>query len=128
MSIPMAQARCRSVLDAVSKVIVGKKNVLEYVMVGMLAEGSHILFEDLPGLAKSVMAAAFARASGMLFRRVQFTPDLLPSDITGNYVYDQKTSEFNFRQGPIFSNVLLADEINRASPKTQSALLEAMAE
>jgi MoxR-like ATPase len=94
----------------------------------MVTEGCHILFEDMPGLAKSVMASAFARASGCEFRRVQFTPDLLPGDITGTYIFNQQNQDFVLRPGPIFANVLLADEINRASPKTQSALLEAMAE
>lgn len=128
MSIPQVQARVRALLETVGRVIVGKRTVLESVAIGILSEGSHVLFEDVPGLAKSVMAAVFSRASGSTFKRVQFTPDLLPSDITGNNVYDQATRRFVFHPGPIFTNFLLADEINRASPKTQSALLEAMAE
>lgn len=122
------QAPIRALVDEVAKVIVGKRDVLELVSAVVLTEGAHILFEDLPGLGKSVMASAFSRASGTVFKRVQFTPDLLPSDITGTYVLNQGKSEFEFHQGPIFTNFLLADEINRASPKTQSALLEAMAE
>lgn len=127
-TVAVVQERVAALLGAVGRVIVGKQKVLESVALGILSEGSHVLFEDVPGLAKSVMAAAFSRASGCLFKRVQFTPDLLPSDITGNNVYDQATQRFVFHPGPIFSNFLLADEINRASPKTQSALLEAMAE
>lgn len=118
----------QALIDEVSNVIVGKRNVLEMVAVSILSEGAHILFEDLPGLAKSVMAATFAQASGTTFKRIQFTPDLLPADITGTYVLDQKEGKFTFSEGPIFTNFMLADEINRASPKTQSALLEAMAE
>ncbi|MGB1585891.1 MAG: AAA family ATPase [Thermoplasmatota archaeon] len=120
--------RIEPLIDEVAKVIVGKRDSLELVAMSFLTEGAHLLFEDLPGLGKSVMASAFSRASGSRFNRIQFTPDLLPSDITGTYVLDRRTSEFQFNEGPIFTNVLLADEINRASPKTQSALLEAMAE
>lgn len=116
------------IVEEVSKVIVGKREVLEKVMVAFLASGSHVLFEDMPGLGKSVMCESFAAASGCDFHRVQFTPDLLPGDITGSSVFNQKDEEFVFHPGPIFTNILLADEINRASPKTQSALLEAMAE
>ena len=116
-----------SVINEVCKVIVGKEHVLEQVMLGILANG-HILFEDYPGLAKTMIAKSFAMTLGCTFRRVQFTPDLLPADITGTYVYDQKTGDFHLRKGPIFTNVLLADEINRAPPKTQAALLEAMQE
>ena len=116
-----------SVINEVCKVIVGKEHVLEQVMLGILANG-HILFEDYPGLAKTMIAKSFAMTLGCTFRRVQFTPDLLPADITGTYVYDQKTGDFHLRRGPIFTNILLADEINRAPPKTQAALLEAMQE
>ncbi|MEA3202806.1 MAG: MoxR-like ATPase [Thermoplasmata archaeon] len=123
-----ARRQMQGLVDEVAKVIVGKRRVLELVAICSVTEGAHILFEDLPGLGKSVLAASFARASGTVFKRVQFTPDLLPSDITGTYVLDQKEGKFNFHEGPIFTNFLLADEINRASPKTQSALLEAMAE
>ena len=116
------------ILGQVRQVVVGKQDVLKYVAAGIITEGCHILFEDMPGLAKSVTAAAVSQATGCEFRRVQFTPDILPGDITGTYIYNQTTAQFTLRPGPIFSNVLLADEINRASPKTQSALLEAMAE
>jgi MoxR-like ATPase len=121
------QATCNRIIDEVAKVIVGKKEVLRLVLVNILSQGN-ILFEDYPGLAKTVMASTFARASGCDFKRVQFTPDVLPADITGSMVYDQKAGEFQFRPGPVFTNILLADEINRAPPKTQSSLLEAMAE
>src|SRR6266849_4994342 len=118
---------CQQVVGHVRKVIVGKENVLEQVMLAVLAN-SHILFEDYPGLAKTLLARSFAMSMGCDFSRIQFTPDLLPSDITGTYVYNLKTSEFDLRRGPVFTNVLLADEINRAPPKTQAALLEAMQE
>ncbi|MFA5861404.1 MAG: MoxR family ATPase [Candidatus Thermoplasmatota archaeon] len=114
-------------MDEVAKVIVGKRDVLELVSVNFLA-GGNILFEDFPGMAKTLMANTFARAAGCDFGRVQFTPDVLPGDITGASIYDQKSGEFKFRPGPVFTNVLLADEINRAPPKTQAALLEAMQE
>ena len=117
-----------SVLSQVRQVVVGKHQVLKYLAAGMITEGCHILFEDMPGLAKSVMASAVSHASGCELRRIQFTPDLLPGDITGTSMYNQSEGQFTFRRGPIFCNFLLADEINRASPKTQSALLEAMAE
>jgi len=116
-----------SILDAVSKVIVGKRNVLELMLACALASG-HVLIEDVPGLAKTMMAKSLAAAMRLRFSRIQFTPDLLPADITGTYVYDQRTGEFKLRRGPIFANLILADEINRAPPKTQSALLEAMQE
>ncbi len=116
-----------SVINEVCKVIVGKEHVLEQVMLGILANG-HILLEDYPGLAKTMIAKSFAMTLGCTFRRVQFTPDLLPADITGTYVFDQKTGDFHLRKGPVFTNILLADEINRAPPKTQAALLEAMQE
>ncbi len=115
------------VLEEVKKAIVGKDSVLKLVLTTILADG-HVLIEDLPGLAKTLMAKSFAGALGVHFTRVQFTPDLLPSDILGVSVFNQKTLEFEFRRGPVFTNILLADEINRAPPKTQSALLEAMQE
>ena len=115
------------ILEEVKRAIVGKDDVLKLMLATILADG-HVLIEDLPGLAKTLMAKSFARALGLDFKRVQFTPDLLPSDILGVNVFNQKTLEFEFRRGPIFTNVLLADEINRAPPKTQSALLEAMQE
>jgi MoxR-like ATPase len=118
---------CDAILDEVNKVIVGKRHILELVLLNILAAGN-ILFEDYPGLAKSLMASTFSQASGADFRRIQFTPDLLPSDITGIYMFNQKTGEFEFRPGPVFTNFLLADEINRAPPKTQAALLETMQE
>ena len=116
-----------AILSEVEGVILGKRPVLEMVMVGVLS-GGHILFEDNPGLAKTLMANTFAQALGCSFKRIQFTPDLLPADITGTYIFDRKDQEFKFRPGPIFCNLLLADEINRAPPKTQAALLEAMQE
>jgi len=118
---------CVSILEEVSKVIVGKRNVLENLMLAILSEG-HVLIEDYPGLAKTLMAKSFASAMGLRFKRIQFTPDLLPADVTGTYVLNRKTSDFELRKGPIFTNILLADEVNRAPPRTQSALLEAMQE
>jgi MoxR-like ATPase len=111
----------------VETVIVGKEDVLRKLMLGILTN-SHLLLEDYPGLAKTLMAKTFAAVMGCRFARVQFTPDLLPSDITGTYVFNQKSGEFELRKGPIFTNILLADEINRSPPKTQAALLEAMQE
>ena len=127
VSIPMVSKTCKTLIDEVSKIVVGKQTMLKYVMLGILTDG-HILFEDYPGLAKTLTAKTFAAAMGCRFTRVQFTPDLLPADITGTYVFSQKTGEFKLIKGPIFTNVLLADEINRAPPKTQAALLEAMQE
>jgi MoxR-like ATPase len=115
------------VKENVEKVIVGKGEVVELAIIALLCEG-HILFEDVPGLGKTVLAKSLAKSLGCSFRRIQCTPDLLPSDITGTYVFNQKTSDFDFRPGPIMSQVVLADEINRATPRTQSALLEAMQE
>lgn len=120
-------ARCGEIVAEVSKAIVGKRDVLEKMMSAFLA-GGHVLLEDYPGLAKTLIANSFASALGMSFRRIQFTPDLLPGDITGGYVYDRGQNQFVLRKGPIFANIVLADEINRASPRTQSALLEAMQE
>ncbi|GIJ19628.1 AAA family ATPase [Micromonospora lutea] len=117
----------RAVLDAVGQVVVGKRDALELVLAGILA-GGHVLLEDLPGLGKTLTARSFAQALGLDFRRLQFTPDLLPADVTGSFLYDQRTGDFTFRAGPVFTNLLLADEINRTPPKTQSALLEAMQE
>ena len=114
-------------LDALEQVIVGKRAVLERVIWAVLSDG-HVLIEDVPGVAKTLIAKSFASALGLSFRRIQFTPDLLPADITGTYVLDRRTGEFVLRPGPVFTNILLADEINRAPPKTQSALLEAMQE
>jgi MoxR-like ATPase len=114
-------------MNEVSKAIVGKRQILENVLLSILADG-HTLLEDFPGLAKSLMVMTFADSLGCKYRRIQFTPDLLPSDITGTYIYDEKDNEFKFRPGPIFANIILADEINRAPPKTQAAMLEAMQE
>ena len=113
--------------ENVERVIVGKGEVVELAVVALLCEG-HILFEDVPGLGKTVLAKSLAKSVGCTFKRIQCTPDLLPSDITGTYIYNQKTSDFEFRPGPVISQVVLADEINRATPRTQSALLEAMQE
>jgi MoxR-like ATPase len=119
--------RCGAIVDRVEEVIVGKRDVLELVLVGLLANG-HVLIEDFPGLAKTLMARCFAQVTDMGFARIQFTPDLMPSDVTGSSVFDQRSGEVAFRAGPVFTNLLLGDEINRAPPKTQAALLEAMAE
>ena len=115
------------VLANVERVIVGKHHEVRLALVALLCRG-HLLIEDVPGTGKTVLAKAIARSLGCTFRRIQFTPDLLPSDVTGLSIYNQKTREFEFRPGPIMSQVVLADEINRATPKTQSALLEAMEE
>jgi len=115
------------IVEAVEQVIVGKRELLKQIMAVILADG-HVLLEDYPGLAKTLIAKSFATALGLDFKRVQFTPDLLPSDITGSYVFDRTQNDFQLRKGPLFANLVLADEINRASPKTQSALLEAMQE
>ncbi|MCU1675280.1 MAG: ATPase associated with various cellular 3 [Frankiales bacterium] len=116
-----------TVLDRVEQVVIGKRPALELVLLGLLARG-HVLLEDNPGLGKSLIARSFAQALELDYKRIQFTPDLLPSDITGSFIYDQRTQEFNFRAGPVFTNILLADEINRTPPKTQAALLEVMQE
>ncbi|MEU1688690.1 AAA family ATPase [Micromonospora sp. NPDC005707] len=128
-SMPPAEVGqlARAVLDAVGTVVVGKREALELVLAGILA-GGHVLLEDLPGLGKTLTARSFAQALGLDFRRLQFTPDLLPADVTGSFLYDQRSGDFSFRAGPVFTNLLLADEINRTPPKTQSALLEAMQE
>jgi MoxR-like ATPase len=127
--LPLAETRARSLrlLEEVGRAVVGRRESLELVLCGILAAG-HVLLEDLPGLAKTLTARSFAGVLGIDFRRIQFTPDLLPADITGSLIYDQRESRFEFRPGPIFTNLLLADEINRAPPKTQAALLEVMQE
>jgi MoxR-like ATPase len=117
----------RKVIAEVERGVVGKRDLLEMVMAAALA-GGHVLFEDFPGLGKTLIARSFATALGLSFKRIQFTPDLLPGDITGGYVFNRTKNTFELRKGPVFTNILLADEINRASPKTQSALLEAMQE
>jgi MoxR-like ATPase len=115
------------VLDEVERAVVGKRDALELVLIGFLADG-HVLIEDYPGLAKTLAARSFAQVLSMKFTRIQFTPDLMPSDVTGSSIWNQRETDFEFRPGPIFTNLLLADEINRAPPKTQAALLEAMQE
>jgi MoxR-like ATPase len=125
--IETVSENCRKIHAELNSVIVGKEEVLRKILLGVLAN-SHMLIEDYPGLAKTVIAKSLAAAVGCRFSRVQFTPDLLPADITGTYVFNQKTGDFELKQGPIFTNVLLADEINRSPPKTQAALLEAMQE
>jgi MoxR-like ATPase len=115
------------VLDEVERAIVGKRDALELVLLGILGDG-HVLLEDYPGLAKTLAARSFAQVLSMDFSRIQFTPDLMPSDVTGSSIWNQRDGDFEFRQGPIFTNLLLSDEINRAPPKTQAALLEAMQE
>ena len=125
--IATVSAIANGLMSEVAKVIIGKQNNLRLVMVSVLSNGN-ILLEDFPGLGKTMLSNTFSRALGCKFKRVQFTPDLLPSDIMGTYMFDQKSGEFKLRAGPLFSNILLADEINRAPPKTQAALLEAMEE
>ena len=115
------------VLDEVERAVVGKRKELELVLLGLLADG-HVLLDDFPGLAKTLIARSFARVTSMRFARVQFTPDLMPSDVTGSSIYNQRLGDFEFRPGPVFTNLLLGDEINRSPPKTQAALLEAMQE
>ena len=115
------------ILDEVERAVIGKRDVLELVLMGFLADG-HVLLEDYPGLAKTLLARSFAQVTDLKFARIQFTPDLMPSDVTGSSIYNQRTGDFEFRPGPIFANLLLGDEINRAPPKTQAALLEAMQE
>ena len=117
----------RKLIDNISKVIVGKRDVIQLVVIGLMANG-HVLLEDVPGLGKTMLSRTLAKSIAGRFKRIQFTPDLLPSDVTGVSIYNQKTGEFEFNEGPIFANIVLADEINRTTPRTQSALLEAMQE
>jgi MoxR-like ATPase len=117
----------QKVINEVERAVIGKHDLLETVTCAVLASG-HVLFEDFPGLGKTLIARSFATALGLNFKRIQFTPDLLPGDITGGYIFNRNENRFELRQGPLFANLILADEINRASPKTQSALLEAMQE
>ena len=121
------QGIAQRLMGNISKVIVGKESVIELVLVALLCEG-HVLIEDVPGIGKTMLAKSTARSLGCTFRRIQFTPDLLPSDVTGIYYFNQKEQEFQFRPGPVMAQILLADEINRATPRTQSSLLEAMQE
>ena len=121
------QSTIKKVVDNVEKVIVGKTSAIELVMVGLICKG-HVLIEDVPGTGKTVLAKSLARSIGCTFNRIQFTPDMLPSDVTGVSIFNQKTAEFEFRPGPVMAQIVLTDEINRATPKTQAALLEAMEE
>jgi MoxR-like ATPase len=127
LTIEDVAERSDRILTEIERAIVGKRDALELVLIGFLADG-HVLIEDYPGLAKTLIARSFAQVADMEFTRIQFTPDLMPSDVTGSSIYNQRTGDFEFRPGPIFTNLLLADEINRAPPKTQAALLEAMQE
>lgn len=128
MSTPaLTTARCEAVLDEIGRGVVGKRGALNLILITVLARG-HVLVEDLPGLGKTLIAKSFAAALGLEFTRVQFTPDLLPADLLGSTIYDMQSGRFEFRRGPVFTNLLLGDEINRTPPKTQAALLEAMAE
>ena len=127
LTVPEIASRSDRILDEMDRAVVGKREALELVLLGFLADG-HVLIEDFPGLGKTLIARSFAQVFAMDFGRVQFTPDLMPSDVTGSSVFNQRTGDFEFRPGPIFTNLLLGDEINRAPPKTQAALLEAMQE
>jgi MoxR-like ATPase len=126
-SSPFGLAVANRLKDNIGKAVVGKVSTIELMLVALLCEG-HVLLEDVPGVGKTLLAKALAKSLGFSFRRIQFTPDLLPSDITGSRVFNQRTAEFEFRPGPIFSQIILADEVNRATPRTQAALLEAMEE
>ena len=123
----LVQTFVNQVIENIEKVIIGKRDAIEMVMVALLCEG-HVLLEDVPGSGKTMLARSIATSLGIDFKRVQCTPDLLPNDVTGVSIFNQKAGEFEFRSGPVFVNILLADEINRATPRTQSALLEAMQE
>jgi len=127
MQLAQVQEHASRILDEVERAVVGKRDALELVLLGLLADG-HVLLEDYPGLAKTLTARSFAQVTRTGFNRIQFTPDLMPSDVTGSSIWNQRDGDFEFRPGPIFTNLLLADEINRAPPKTQAALLEAMQE
>jgi MoxR-like ATPase len=127
MELALVQEHANRILDEVERAVVGKRDALELVLLGLLADG-HVLLEDYPGLAKTLTARSFAQVTSTGFNRIQFTPDLMPSDVTGSSIWNQRDGDFEFRPGPIFTNLLLGDEINRAPPKTQAALLEAMQE
>ncbi|NBQ42489.1 MAG: MoxR family ATPase [Mycobacteriaceae bacterium] len=126
-SVAATTALCEAVLDEIERAVVGKRGALTLILNTVLA-GGHVLIEDLPGMGKTLIARSFAATLGLRFTRVQFTPDLLPADLLGSTIYDMRSGQFDFRRGPIFTNLLMADEINRTPPKTQAALLEAMAE
>src|SRR5919107_3033202 len=125
--LPGLRRLATRVLDEVERAVVGKRDALELVLLGLLADG-HVLLDDYPGLAKTLISRSFARVTSLGFARVQFTPDLMPSDVTGSSIYSQRSGDFEFRPGPVFTNLLLGDEINRSPPRTQAALLEAMQE
>lgn len=127
MQIPEAAQQSRRLLDVLQRVVMGKATVLQHILLGVYS-GGNVLIEDVPGVAKTLMARLVAQVTGMDFKRIQFTPDLLPGDMTGGLIYNQKVGEFEFRPGPLFTNFVLADEVNRAPPKTQAALLEVMQE
>ena len=127
LALAQVQELSNRILDEVERAVVGKREPLELVLMGLLADG-HVLLEDYPGLAKTLAARSFAQVTSIGFSRIQFTPDLMPSDVTGSSIWNQRDADFEFRPGPIFTNLLLADEINRAPPKTQAALLESMQE
>jgi len=127
MDIDEARTECDTVLDTVEEAVIADRSFLETVLLGVLARG-HVLLEDVPGTGKTLTARSIATALGLSFSRIQFTPDLLPADVTGTHIFDEREQSFEFNEGPVFANVVLADEINRAPPKTQSALLEAMEE
>ncbi len=127
MQIPEAALQSRRLLDALQQVIIGKETALQHILLGIYS-GGNVLIEDVPGVAKTLMARLIAQVTGLDFKRIQFTPDLLPGDMTGGLIYNQKVGEFEFRPGPLFTNLVLADEVNRAPPKTQAALLEVMQE
>jgi MoxR-like ATPase len=126
-AIAQVKAHCARILDEIERAVIGKRSVLQLLLMSLLCDG-HVLIEDFPGLAKTLMARSYAAVTDMQFNRIQFTPDLMPSDITGGSIYNQRSGDFVFRPGPVFTNLLLADEINRAPAKTQAALLEAMQE
>jgi MoxR-like ATPase len=128
VTLPEVATLTDQVIGEIEKAVVGKQEVLRMIMAACLTSGGHVLIEDYPGLAKTLIANSFATVLGLRFKRIQFTPDLLPGDITGGYIYDRTQNQFVLRKGPLFANIILADEINRASPRTQSALLEAMQE